>query len=63
MFPANLLYVFPRRNIDFTINLEPSTKPIFIPPYCMTSAKLKELKERLQGCFGSICEEEGYVYI
>ena len=35
VFPSNLPGVPPDRDIDFAINLEPGTKPISIPPYCM----------------------------
>ncbi|XP_069147009.1 uncharacterized protein [Solanum lycopersicum] len=38
----------PDRDIDFSIDLEPGTKPISIPPYRMASAELKELKDQLQ---------------
>lgn len=44
MFLTDLPVAPPDRDIDFTIDLEPGTKPISIPPYIMTSAELKELK-------------------
>ena len=38
----------PPREIDFSIDLEPNTKQISIPPYIMAPAKLKELKLQLK---------------
>ena len=35
VFLSDLPGVPPDRDIDFAINLEPGTKPISIPPYCM----------------------------
>ena len=48
VFPSDLPGVPPDRDIDFDIDLDPGTKPISIPPYCMAPAKLKELKDQLQ---------------
>ena len=48
VFPSDLPGVPPDRDIDFSIDLEPGTKPISIPPYCMAPAELKELKDQLQ---------------
>ncbi|XP_070057183.1 uncharacterized protein [Nicotiana tomentosiformis] len=48
VFPANLSDMPPDRDIDFGIELVPSTQPISIPPYRMALGKLKELKEPLQ---------------
>ncbi|WMV08718.1 hypothetical protein MTR67_002103 [Solanum verrucosum] len=45
VIPTNLPGVPPDRDIDFTIDLEPSTKPISISPYCMALAELKELND------------------
>lgn len=47
-FPKDLLKIPPDRDIDFGIDVFPDTKPISIPPYRMTPAKLKELKEQLR---------------
>lgn len=47
VFPSDLPGVLPNRDIDFSIDLKPGTKPIYIPHYCMALAKLKELKEQL----------------
>ncbi|XP_060185837.1 uncharacterized protein LOC132615291 [Lycium barbarum] len=38
----------PEREIDFSIDVLPDTKPISIPPYRMAPAELKELKEQLK---------------
>ena len=44
VFPDDLPGVPPPREIDFSIDLEPDTKPISIPPYRMALAELKDLK-------------------
>ncbi|WMV08374.1 hypothetical protein MTR67_001759 [Solanum verrucosum] len=36
------------RDIDFCIDLEPGTRPISIPPYCMAPTELRELKAQIQ---------------
>ena len=48
VFPNDLPGLPPEREIDFPIDLVPGTTPISLPPYRMASAKLKELKTRLQ---------------
>ena len=48
VFPPHLPGMPPDRDIDFCIDLEPGTHPIFIPPYRMAPAKLMELKTQLQ---------------
>ncbi|XP_069143489.1 uncharacterized protein [Solanum lycopersicum] len=48
VFPSDLRCVPSDRVIDFSIDLEPGTKLISIPPYCMAPAELKELKDQLQ---------------
>ena len=48
VFPSDLSGVPPDRDINFATDLEPSTKPISIPPYRMAPAELKELKDQLQ---------------
>ena len=35
VFPSDLPSVPPDRDINFVIDLDPGTKPISIPPYCM----------------------------
>ena len=48
VFPSDLPSIPPDRDIDFSIDLEPGSKPISIPPYRMASAELKKLKDQLQ---------------
>nr|XP_016440544.1 PREDICTED: uncharacterized protein LOC107766303 [Nicotiana tabacum] len=48
VFPEDLPGIPPDREIDFGIDLLPGTKPIFIPPYRMAPAELKELKVQLK---------------
>ena len=45
VFPKDLLALPPNRQIEFTINLLPSTAPISKPPYRMTPIELEELKK------------------
>lgn len=51
VFPADLPGLPPNRDINFVIEVDPSTKPISIPPYRMTPATLKELSKKVQGLF------------
>ncbi|XP_070032908.1 uncharacterized protein [Nicotiana tomentosiformis] len=48
VFPDELLGIPPEREIDFAIDLLPDAQPISIPPYRMTPAELRELKEQLK---------------
>ena len=48
VFPTGLPCMPPDRDIDFCIDLEPSTRPISIHPYRMAPAELRELKAQLQ---------------
>ena len=48
MFPEDTPGVLPEREIDIGIGLLPDTQPIYIPPYRMSPAELKELKEQLK---------------
>ena len=48
VFPDELLGMPPNREIEFPINLVPGMAPIFITPYKVTPAELKELKAQLQ---------------
>ncbi|WMV37264.1 hypothetical protein MTR67_030649, partial [Solanum verrucosum] len=59
VFPTNLSGVPPDRDIDFSIDLELRTKPIFIPPYRMALAELKELKDKLQELLRHVVSKEG----
>ncbi|XP_070019806.1 uncharacterized protein [Nicotiana sylvestris] len=47
VFRADLPGMPPNRDIDFGIDLVPSTRTISIPSYCMAPAEYKELKEQL----------------
>ena len=46
VFPNDLPSSPPEREIDFPIDLVPGT--VFLPPYSMAPAELKELKTQLQ---------------
>jgi hypothetical protein len=48
VFPAELAEVPPDREIEFTIDLMPTTEPVSRTPYRMALAELVELKEQLQ---------------
>jgi len=48
VFPEELPGLPPKRELDFTIELEPGTLPISKAPYRMAPAELKELKVQLQ---------------
>ncbi|XP_028120020.1 uncharacterized protein LOC114317480 [Camellia sinensis] len=48
VFPDELPKLPPKRDVDFTIELQPGTSPISIAPHCIAPAELQELKEQLQ---------------
>lgn len=48
VFPEDLPYLSPDREVEFSIDLVPSTALISKAPYRMAPAELKELKEQLQ---------------
>ncbi|XP_060216698.1 uncharacterized protein LOC132644138 [Lycium barbarum] len=48
VFPEDLPGLPPTREIVFCIDTLPGTQPISIPPYRMTPAELRELKEQIQ---------------
>ncbi|XP_070054227.1 uncharacterized protein [Nicotiana tomentosiformis] len=48
VFPNELSGLPPEQEIEFAIDLLPDNHPISIPPYSMTPAELKELKEQLK---------------
>jgi hypothetical protein len=48
VFPEELPGMPPDHEIEFVIELVPSTAPIFKRPYRMTANQLAELKEQLQ---------------
>lgn len=43
VFLKNLIGLPPHRVIEFTIELQPGTHPISMPPYRLTPAKIDEL--------------------
>ncbi|XP_066311609.1 uncharacterized protein [Miscanthus floridulus] len=47
----------PERNVEFTIELEPSTAPISRHPYRMAPKELAEMKKQLEKLF-----EKGFIY-
>ncbi|WMV49990.1 hypothetical protein MTR67_043375 [Solanum verrucosum] len=48
VFPTDLPSIPSDRDIDFYINLDLSTRPIYIPPYQMAQTELREIKTQLQ---------------
>ncbi|CAL9025414.1 unnamed protein product [Prunus brigantina] len=48
VFPEELFGLPPEREVEFSIDIYPSTSPISIPPHRMAPAKLKELKTQFQ---------------
>ena len=48
VFPEDLPGLPPDRDIEFTIELEPSTAPISRHPYHMASKELAEMKKQLE---------------
>ncbi|WMV58455.1 hypothetical protein MTR67_051840, partial [Solanum verrucosum] len=48
VFPNDLPGMPLDRDIDFYIDLEPSTRPISIPPYCMAPTEFREIKAQIQ---------------
>jgi hypothetical protein len=47
-FPEELLGMPPNRDIEFVIELKPSTTPIYKTPYRMATLELAELKEHVK---------------
>lgn len=47
VFPDDLPSLPPDREIEFTIDLEPRTRPIYKAPYCMALRDLRELHDQL----------------
>ena len=48
IFPDELPGLPPHRNVDFIIELHPSTSPIYLTPHRMAPVELQELKVQLQ---------------
>ncbi|XP_070008646.1 uncharacterized protein [Nicotiana sylvestris] len=51
------------REIEFSIDLQPDTHPISIPPYIMAPVELKELKEQLRDFLEKEAEHADYLRI
>ena len=49
VFPDELLGLPPQRDVDFVIELHPSTSPISMTPHRMALVELQELKVQIQG--------------
>jgi hypothetical protein len=47
VFPEDLPWLPPERDMEFVIELKPGTTPIFIRSYCMPPNELAELKTQL----------------
>jgi hypothetical protein len=48
VFPEELLGMLPDRDIEFVIELMPSTAPMYKSPYRMSTPELVELKEHIK---------------
>ncbi|XP_052197226.1 uncharacterized protein LOC127804408 [Diospyros lotus] len=48
VFPEDLPGLPPPREIEFSVELVPGTKPISIPPYRMAQTEMRELRSQLQ---------------
>ena len=48
VFPADLPWLPPDRNMEFSIELEPSTAPISWRPYHMAPKELAKMKKQLE---------------
>jgi hypothetical protein len=49
VFPDELPGLSPRRDVDFSIELESGMKPISKAPYRMAATEMHELKAQLEG--------------
>jgi hypothetical protein len=57
VFPKELPGMPPNRDIEFVIELKPSTTPIYKAPYRMATSELAELKEHIKKLL-----EKGFIY-
>ena len=48
VFPDEISEVPPEREVEFTIDLVPSTRPVSMAPYRMSASELSELKKQLE---------------
>ncbi|XP_060212005.1 uncharacterized protein LOC132639583 [Lycium barbarum] len=61
VFPIDLLAMPLDHDIEFCIDLDTGTRPIFIQPYHMAPAELTELKKQLQDLLSCVLMQEGKV--
>ena len=54
VFPDDISGLPPDREVEFTIDLIPSTESIYIPPYWMAPVELRELKAQLEELFSKV---------
>ena len=45
VFPEDLPGLPPDRNVEFSIELEPSTAPILLRPYCLAPKEVAKMKK------------------
>ena len=48
VFQDEIPDVPPEREVEFSIDLVPGTKPVSMTPYCMSASELAELKKQLE---------------
>ena len=48
VFPDEIPDVPPEREVEFSINLVPGTKPVSMAPYRMSASELAKLKKQLE---------------
>jgi len=48
VFPNEIPDVPPEREVEFSIDLVPGTKPVSMAPYRMSASELAELKKQLE---------------
>jgi hypothetical protein len=58
VFPKELPGMPPDRDIEFVIELKPSTAPIYKTPFRMTTSELAELKEHIKELL-----EKGFIHL
>jgi hypothetical protein len=58
VFPDEIPDVPPEREVEFSIDLIPGTKPVSMTPYRMSASELAELQKQLEDCIASTEGEE-----
>ncbi|MCI46318.1 RNA-directed DNA polymerase (Reverse transcriptase), partial [Trifolium medium] len=48
VFPDDISDMLPKREVEFAIDLVPSTSPVSMAPYRMSASELNELKKQLE---------------